>query len=64
MKKNTILFLAICLMLVFLSGCTKPPTQDEMTKLKEAKKAAEAAVKELHKKRVEKARLEAEKGIE
>ena len=60
--RHTLLVLIIAgLMGGLMSGCGKKMTEDETSKLDESKKAAEAAVKKLHKLRVEKAKLEAEK---
>jgi hypothetical protein len=47
-----------------MSGCGKKMTEDETSKLEESKKAAEAAVKKLHKLRIKKAKLEAEKNAD
>jgi len=41
-----------------LTGCTKKPSQDELTKLEEAKQAAESAEKKLSELKVERQQLE------
>ena len=42
-----------------ISGCTKKPSQDELTKLDEAKQAAESAEKKLSELKQERVQLEA-----
>ncbi|MGB7566672.1 MAG: hypothetical protein WBM07_02345 [Chitinivibrionales bacterium] len=42
-----------------ISGCTKKPSQDELTKLDEAKQAAEGAEKKLSELKQERVQLEA-----
>lgn len=42
-----------------VSGCTKKPSQDELTKLEEAKQAAESAEKKLTELKQERVHLEA-----
>lgn len=48
--------------LVGLTGCTKKPTQEELTKLEEARAAAESAEKKLAELRSERMALEAKLG--
>ena len=48
------------LLLPLLTGCSKRPSKDELSKLEEAKQAALAAEKELDAKKAERAELEKE----
>ncbi len=61
LKRLSTLVLAVSIFsLPLLGGCTKHPSPQELTRLEEAAKAAEAAEKTLQQKKEEKAALEAE----
>jgi len=63
MKRMACFLVAAALCAGFLTGCAaSKPTADQSAKLEQSRAAAEAATKELHDLRVQKARLEAEKG--
>lgn len=57
--KTVLLAMGICLFLAGW-GCTKKPSQEEMSRLDESKAAAESAEKKLSELRQERIRLEAE----
>ena len=60
MKKSIILLFTIAsLALLFGTGCTKRPGQEELSQLSEARMAAESAEKKLAELRAERAQLEA-----
>lgn len=61
LKKLSIFVLAFSVLsLPLLSGCTKHPSPQELTRLEEASQAAETAEETLQQKKEEKAALEAE----
>jgi preprotein translocase subunit SecG len=69
MNRALAIMTAVFFSMFLLLGCggtakKKEVTQQDLQKLKEAEDAAEAAIKELHKKRVEKEKLEAEQTTE
>ncbi|MFH0919227.1 MAG: hypothetical protein V1913_02605 [Fibrobacterota bacterium] len=62
MKKAVTLVTVSLLCAWLLSGCAATkPAEDQSAKLQEVKTSAEAATKELHDLRLEKAKLEADK---
>jgi len=57
----TLIFVSFSLLLLpLITGCSKKPSPDELSKLEEAKMAAMAAEKELEAKKAERADLEQE----
>ena len=58
-KLARFLLIGSCIAMAGVSGCTKKPSQDEMTKLEEAKQSAESAEKKLTELKQERMQLEA-----
>jgi len=55
----TLVMAGFCLVLLpMISGCSKHPSKEELTKLEEAKKAAQSAEKELQAKKTERGDLQ------
>jgi septal ring factor EnvC (AmiA/AmiB activator) len=57
-KLARFLLIGSCIAMAAMTGCTKKPSQDELTKLDEAKQAAESAEKKLSELKQERQQLE------